>query len=94
MDSIEVGNGRAVRAGDCEACSFLPLIEGPICTEVILQIGAQRPELAVALAEAIANGSEEQCEQLGGLLNPDDLNLLIRVCSGVLNCFGIGIGKA
>jgi hypothetical protein len=50
--------------------------------------------LAVALAEAIANGSEEQCEQLGGLLNPDDLNLLIRVCSGVLNCFGIGMGSA
>ena len=49
---------------NAEMCSFLPLIEGPICTEVIIQIGAQRPALAVALAEAIANGSEEQCEQL------------------------------
>ena len=79
---------------NAQVCSFLPLIDGPICTEVILQIGAQRPALAVALAEAIANGSEEQCEQLGGLLNPDDLDLLIRVFSGVLNCFGIGMGSA
>jgi hypothetical protein len=94
MDSTETENGIALGVGDYATNSFLPLIDGPICTEVIRQIGAQRPALAVAIAEAIAGGSEEQCEQLGRRLDSDDLNLFIRVFSGVLNCFGIAMGKA
>ncbi len=77
-----------------EVCSFFPLIDGPICTEVIRQVGAQRPELAIAMAEAFASGSGRTGEQLGAPLNPYDLDLVMRVCSGVLAYFGVPVGKA
>ena len=77
-----------------EVLSFLSFVEGSICAEVVRQVGAQHPSLAMAMAGAIANESDEQGEQIGRMLTPEDFAFVNRVVLRVLAAFGIDCGEA
>ena len=77
-----------------EVLSFLSFVEGSICAEVVRQVGAQHPSLAMAMAGAIANESDEQGEQIGRMLTPEDFAFVNRVVLRVLAAFGSAKGEA
>jgi hypothetical protein len=65
------------------------LLEQSISAEVVRRLAAHRLDTAIAVAETVANGSDEQGDELGHLFTPAEFVLLARALEDVLTAYGV-----